>query len=574
MLRQKPNRGTVGAQKFTGIDLGNESVKCVVVSGAKGSIRVESCHTENIKAGEGIEWRDAVSAVLTKWRKEKIIGDTPVCINTPAHDTIIRALKVDADTSAADLQNEINEQLPFDLEVIEYSDAVVGEKDGQNQIIVVAAKKTVVAEVMDICKEAGVAVDAINAASVAGGNILLHAGGSKVTTPTAILDLGHAASSLTVVDGSKLWVRSLPVTGKAIVEALAKELDITDTAARETLLSKVQLAGAANDADTATGSVRKTLTRLVMEITRSLTFYRAQFGGNKPEKIAVTGDYSGIPGLVNFLEERAKTPTEMLDVFAGIEAAPESDAQLYIAALGLALQNAGFAEYALTLVPRNVLAQRTLNKKKPWLVISVFLLAAAMATLFVTAKMKVKEAQAENNEVYTKLEKVQKFDKELDSFQTKLNAELQVNKGLQQVLWERDLYTYVLEEIAQRIPSNMWLSGIQNITFGNIYDSEVATADSDSGFSYMMIEDEKVLGRTVRIFVKGGYYGEWQKSMEQIIKELTTIPGIAKVEQEGLTQFKKYSTMNLALDLDIDRNGVADLKDIKNVYMPQRSSRR
>lgn len=571
----------MGAQTFTGIDLGSESIKCVVISGTKGKMRVESCHTEklNVTQGEGgSNWHDAASAVLTQWRKDNIIGDAPVCINAPAHDTLIRALKVNADISEQELQNVINEQLPFDLEIIEYDDAIVGETDGQNQIIVTAAKKTIISDVLDICDEAGVAVKSINAASIASGNLLLHAGGGKVEAPTAILDLGCAASSLTIVEREKIWVRSLPINGKAIVDALVKELNTTDVDAHDTLMNKVQLAGAADESDAATASVRKTLTRLVMEITRSLTFYRAQFDGEKPEKITVTGDYSGIPGLVNFLEDRAKTPTDTLNVFAGMEGGTEADAPLYAAAVGLALQNAGAAEYALTLIPRDIQSQRSLNKKKPWVIAAVFILAVAFAGLFVNAKIKTQKVQAENEAVYEQLEKVQKFDKELSGLQSTLNAQLEKDKELQRLLWERDLYSYILEKVAEKLPHStlpgyMWLYGLKNETFGTIYDAEVAMADADSGFGYTMIEDEKVLDRTVRVIIKGGYYGTWQGAMEKIINNLKTIPGIVKVEQKGLTTHKKYTEMDLALDIDIDRNGTADSIDIKNTYMPQGSRR-
>lgn len=566
----------MGTRQFIGIDFGAEALKCVVLSGTANALRVDACHTAKLppfSTESAAEWREAAVTTLTKWRDEIGFGATPVCINPRESETLIRALKVGADASSEEVAQAIDEQLPYSLEEIEYDKATVGEKDDTSQLLVAAAKKETIEDILALCDEAGIAVETITASSVAVGNVLLH---GTCAQPTALLDFGAASCSLTVVDGDKMWVRNIPVTGKSLVDSLVKELSMSEEDARAALQTKVQLQNETDEADQITACVRKALTRLVMEITRSLTFYRTQFGGNKIEKIVLTGGFSLISGMPHFLQERAKIPTELCAAFAGMEGAPEASlANLTVPALGLALQNAGIAPYALTLMPQAIQAQRALDKKKPFVLAAAYLLVAGLAVLFVLARSQATQAREVNEEESARLRRLQSIDRQITEARSSIEAQLEKNRAMERLLIERDMYPRLIQEVAERIPTNMWLSGVQSITFGDVYEREATMTMPGADRAFIPIEDPAVLRRVVRVVFSGGYYGRWTEVERDILRTLTAIPGVARVEQRSLTPYREYVTFELAFDLDIHETGKTDVENITQAHAPQtRDTRR
>ena len=566
----------MATKQVVGIDLGRESLKCAVLAIDKAGVRVESCRTAYVDVpaeADAAAWRAKAQGIIQEWRKEPSIAKATVVVTAPTAHTLMRSLKIPTATLQQQLPIEAKQQLPFPLEELDWDYAVVGTDGDQSQISLAAIKKDITADTLALLAECGVEPAAIDSGSMALGNLLIHAQGGTCAKVTAILSLGATATNLIIVNGTKIWVRTIPVTGASIVTSVAKVLDKPEAEARRTMFSTINVARPDAEADPATKNVQVALNRVVMEITRSLTFYRSQMGGERPEQMLVTGGYSTIPGLPAFLTEKLKMNVTPFAACACVPGGEAIDAHLCGEAVGAALALAGRTACAINLLPKQIQWQQDFDRRKPLVLAAGYALAAAFIILFAVARVRKGAFERAAGTAEERLSTVQQYHSKIEDVRKGVNAQLKEDEGLRQILWERDLYANTLVQLAAILPSNVWLSGVKTVPFKEIYDQE-RTAASEHDMSIAEITDEAVLNRPVRLLVSGGSSGNWSEQMPALQEQVKKIPGLTGFLQRGLKKFKQYSTFDLDVELDWDRNGIADANDIKAAYAAQQPARK
>jgi len=570
----------VADKKVIGIDLGSESLKCIALSISNESVHVTSCQAECLNIAPDADenaWSEAAGKILKKWKSENIITDDALITATSssAH-TLIRALKI----PTADLQQKITEeadkQLPFPIAELDWDYEVVSEADDQSYVTLAATKKELTNKIVSLFSENGINVSALESGALALGNLLIKANDGDCSVPSAILSIGATATNLTVVHGTKIWMRTLPITGESFVSAMCKSLSLSKEDAKKAILSEINLSTPpATDSDSAK-NLRAGITRLVMEITRSLTFYKSQLNEEKPTKLFITGGYSAISGLKEFLKDRLKIEVEPLDVFQKIDGENDNK-QWFGEALGCALAAADLTKYSFNLLPSNIQFQKKLDKKKNLIIVAAYLAVIIFATLFVITKIKSKDVNAKYEQASDALAEAEQFDFKITKIKKEVVAEIKQAEEYRKVLTDRDLYTYLFSEITKVMPSNMWLSGIKSVTFGEIYDLESAETDfGRGGRSVRIEEDDPIRNETVRLVLMGGCYGDeaWTNQKEDLQKSFKSIPGIAGFTEKALSTYKQYSTFEIEVNLDLNENNLSDTKDIKDSFKKGKTKKR
>lgn len=557
----------VGDKNAIGIDIGRESLKCVVVSAQKGAVKVTKCTSVRLDVAadaDAAAWRAAAVKALGELRANKAIPDGPVAVTAPTAHTLIRALKVPTAKLEQQLPEEAKQQLPFPLEELDWDAVTVGSEGEQSYISLAAVKKDITADLLAMLAESGITADRIESGALALANVLLHAGGGSCGTPTAVLALGATAANLTIVDGTKVWMRTLPVAGTALVTGLAKALNVSEAEAREELASKINLAVQAENETDAVKNVRATIMRLVMEITRSLTFYKSQLNGEKPQKLLLAGGYSMIAGLREFLADRLKMPVEMLETFSATSGGDTAHAAWYGEALGCALAAAGVVAYKLNLMPKDIVAQRVLDSKKPFVLAAAAILLLVFAGLYVMTLQEKSKLQQAAQAARMQVDAARGFDQQIAKIEATMRVEDGKSLNLRRVLWERELYPYVLQQFAAIVSSNVWLYGIDTVSFGEVYERERLTSSGRGATRMVLIDDPELLARPVRVIVRGGSYGDgvWTEELPVVERKIKEVPHFVALRQTALTRNKKYAEFDLEIDLDFDRNGTADFTDI------------
>ena len=280
-------------KKIIGIDLGHETLKYVAISVAADKPSIEACRANCLKLADdadGAAWREAAVNVLKSWKSENLISpEDSVYVTAPNDQVLIRTLKIKTSEIKEQLAVEADKQLPLDLKEVDWDSVIVAEENEQSYIALAAVKKQVVLDILSLMAEAGIEPNAIDCGTIAAGNVFINANIENTGAKAAILDIGATASNLTIIDGEKIWMRTFPVTGTALIGSVAKNLNISTAEARKIVNEEINLNSQTEEESAAMKNVRATITRLVMEITRSLTFYKSQLGAEKPVKLLLAG---------------------------------------------------------------------------------------------------------------------------------------------------------------------------------------------------------------------------------------------------------------------------------------------
>lgn len=545
-------------RKIVSVDLGRESLKFVFAEVNKGGAKIVACQTVTLDVANDADdaaWRAAVAETL---KKQAIDKKTEIYAVLPSSQVLARALKVPTAELQQQVAEEAGKNLPLPLEEAEWSYNVVGEAGDQSFVSLQAVKTTVVEEINQVFEDAGLSLAGATSGALNLADLLIAQGNGEVAEPTAVLSIGASSANLVIAEGKKVWMRALPVTGANLVNAVAGE-GVSFDEARKTLLQNVDLGNAEDEKSKA---VAQSLSRLVMEITRSVVNYRTSLSGEKPAKILLTGGYAKVKGLAGYLQDKTKTDVAFLDAFASFEG-EKGDSFAFGEALGAVAALAGSAPYQVNLVPGNLQWQRSFDGKKPLIVAAVALFAVLFGALFILNQGKISSEQAAADEAQAKLEEAQKYDKAIKEIQKDIKSQLAENEVYGRLLWERDVYVHTVSEIAKLMPSNMWLYGVRCYTLGDIAEQSAMNGDSSE---MLVVDDEETAKTIIRVALDCGYYGDWTAAKAEWEEKVKGVTGCAGFTTSSERPWTKYTEIQMVVDIDWNNNKKADFEECKEKY--------
>ena len=309
-----------------------------------------------------------------------------------------------------------------------------------------------------------------------------------------ILDIGGRCSTLIFLDGSRFFVRTIPIAGDTITQQIAREFNISYADAEEMKRKHgyVSLGGAYEESDSEVASavskiVRNVMTRLLGEINRSVNVYRATQKGRKPEKLFLAGGTSILPYTPRFFSEKLRIPVEYLNPFQVVGIGPAVDQQvlsevahLYAETIGLALRRLGTSPVEISLIPDYIRKQNEFRSKRPF-----FLASAIVVLLYFGISLWTLSQQAENiaaksdkfSSDVSKREAIQKRVKDASNKLTAANGEFDEAVEL---LKKRNNLIAFYSLIRTCIPDNVWLTdfSISNAPSNQIKTATNATANN------------------------------------------------------------------------------------------------
>ena len=542
-------------KKVVSIDLGREALKFVFAEVNKTNAKLVACQSVTLDIAHDADdaaWR---AAVLDALKQQKLDKKSEIYVTLPSSQVLTRALKVPTAELQTQIVEEAKKNLPLPIEEAEWGYNSVGESGDQTFVSLLAIKSSVVEDINAIFEEAGLSIAGATSGALNLANLLLTEGKGNVETPTAVLSIGASSTNLVIAEGKKVWMRALPVFGSTLVSALTAGGASYDDA-RKTLLNDVDLSGAEAE------SIKTALSRLVMEITRSVVNYRTSLSGEKPTKILLTGGYSKIKGLDAYLQEKLKTDVAYLDAFSAFEG-EKGDSFAFAESVGALCALCGQSPYSVNLVPANLQWQRSFDGKKPLIIAAVALFAVLFGALFFLNQGKIQKEQAAADEAQETLQKAQKFDKDIKNVQKSIQTQLAENEVYGRLLWEREAYVYTISQLASKMPTNMWLYGVRSFTLGDIAEENALSSNSADMLVINNEEDSKTL---VRVGVDCGYYGNWAEAKPEIEKIVSETVGNVGFKEGRSTTWTKYTELQMVVDLDWNNNDKDDFSEYKEKF--------
>ena len=293
---------------------------------------------------------------------------------------------------------EIEQNIPFPIDEMVCDRAILGDTpNGDKSVMVVAAKVDQVEAITSAVSSAGFSPEIVDVAPLAITNVL------KASRPddecAVLLDIGAKVTSLVIVEGEKIYNRSIPQAGNTITKEIAQILGCTQEEAEQVKRESayVSMGGVTEDEDETLDRIskacRNVMTRIHAEISRSINFYRSQQGGGTPVRLYLTGGSSLLPQTDEFFRDSLQIEVEYLNPFevVGVGKALdgsslESDAVLLSANTGVALHAAGRAAIDINLLPPSIVEARAEAAKVPVVAVAAIALVAGLACWFVGAK--------------------------------------------------------------------------------------------------------------------------------------------------------------------------------------------
>jgi type IV pilus assembly protein PilM len=379
------------APRVLAVDIGAGHVACGVFAvGASGRLVLQQFALEPHSSDPTHESRWAVEIAQSLGAvvaRRKLSGAAAIAV--PGHLALTKFIKtpsVAKEKRSKIIGFEAAENIPYPLEEVVWDHVVVSDDGFDLEVMLAAVKFDAMQALCSAADAAGFPVERATPASLA----LCHAfryNYPNVHDSVIIVNIGARTTSLLFLEGDRFYVRSLPLAGNAVTQAVAEDLRI-DFASAETL--KIQVLSGKSDLPPGSPSraaVQRAatafITKLQLEITRSAVNHRRQSGSSAPVAVYLTGGGSLIEELPAALSERLRLPVERYESLKNVDlssdaraAGAESMAPVLADFVGLATRLVKKDETEASLLPPALTAALAFRKRQP-----MFMAAAALVVL-------------------------------------------------------------------------------------------------------------------------------------------------------------------------------------------------
>lgn len=315
-----------------GLDLGTSAVRAAAVQVGKGQPALRAYGQVPLPAGamssgEIVDPQAVAAAITRLWKQVKL----------PRRDVVVGIANQRAIVRRVDLpfmpEQELRESLPFQAQ--EYIPIPIAEAildlvpleeysgpGGEPMIsaLLVAAQRDMIAEVVNVTDQAGLAVKAIDLQAFAVVRAVFSYSINLDSGAQALVVLGGGLTQVAAVrSGSVRFLRIIPVGGDQFTKVLADRVNLDTQTAEEVkrrvgvaLEGKPQRSGRVEE--DALAVLTEEADSLIEDIRGSLDFFASQPDGAPIERLLIAGNAARLPNLANRMSRMLNLPIEPVKV--------------------------------------------------------------------------------------------------------------------------------------------------------------------------------------------------------------------------------------------------------------------
>jgi type IV pilus assembly protein PilM len=282
----------------------------------------------------------------------------PCATAISGHSVIVKKITMppmNKDEVGEQIPLEAEQHIPFKRDEVDIDHQVVTAKNaqGQMEVILVAAKKEMIADTLQVIREAKLQPVVMDVAAFSVQNAFEAAYGTpSAAAPVALIHVGHAITHVNIVAGGiSVFARDVTVGGAAFTEEIQRRLHLGhDEAEGFKLALHDPLAEGAPAVPAGVAPIiEEVADATAAKLQRSLDFFLASAPEIALSRIYLSGGSVKVDALVRHLTSRAKVPVEILDPFKKTIVDPAKLDQAFVrahavdaaVAVGLALRRAG-----------------------------------------------------------------------------------------------------------------------------------------------------------------------------------------------------------------------------------------
>jgi type IV pilus assembly protein PilM len=305
-----------------GLDIGSRTIKIAEIVDKKTSHILKNFHTINIEPGiieEGaVKDPETVSESIRQIYKEGKLKEKNVAISIGGYSVIVKKINVQSMTEE-ELQGTIHfeaeQYIPFDISDVNLDFQILGESEhnpNQMSVLLVAAKKEMVNEYINLVRMTGLNVHIIDVDAFALQNIFefnYDPGDENI----ALIDIGASKTSLNILkDNASVFMRDVSLGCGQINEKIASLVECSLMEAEE-----IKLGGQSDiiSPEDLNGIVSSVVTDWCTEIKRALDFFYSSFPEDQITKIVLSGGGANIKEFRQLLAVKTSSDVEIINPF-------------------------------------------------------------------------------------------------------------------------------------------------------------------------------------------------------------------------------------------------------------------
>jgi len=466
-----------GPKRVLAIDIGASQLKLGEFVFGRAGMELLSIHQVPLEMDSTSE-ADSTLAIVNALQtviKEKHVRPAPVVMSVTGQSAFLRLVKLPPVKRSKIYQTilyEAQQNVPFPMEEVVWDYQLMGSSETELNVMLVVVKKDIIENLTDCVEAVELEVELVDVAPMALYNAVCYNYG-ELGECTLVIDIGARSTNLVFMETGQFWSRNLPLlgSGNMITQQLMKEFDLPFKEAEELKYAHASVAfgGAYEDySDKVISKVSKTIrgvmTRLHIEVERSINLYRHQQGGHSPTRLLLAGGGSVISRTDEFFKEKMKIEVEYLNPFKNViinDAITEETigqcAHLMGEVVGVGLRHAWSSPLEVNLMPPKILAERSFNRKQPFLIGAAFgvVLLAFLWLLYFSVTTDI--LRSKKMKAAEKVGQLAVVENKLLPIEKKQRIIKQQIMELADFTRQRTCWLEILDNIHSCMPDGMWL---------------------------------------------------------------------------------------------------------------------
>ena len=374
------------------------------------------------------------------------------------------------------VQYEAASQVPFPLDEVEWGFEVMGTADtGELDVMLMALREEVIESLSTVCNDLGIRLSVVDGSPAALRNAFMQ-NYAEVDGCSLLLDIGAKTTNVIFIEGDQFFVRSVNFGANTITQEFCKESGLEWQQAEEykQAYGYVHLTNTEEPADPYQAilvrTARNVMTRIHQQVAQTVQYYRAQQGGQSPQRIYLAGGGASMIYTAEFFMEKFNLPIEFFNPFRNIQVGPEVDRNTLagtahwlgeLAGLGLRATTVGLTEF--NLLPKRERISRQIEKRSPYAIAAIFCAGLIFFVQAAASNSIEKKKKESAGKIEEQLSKYVGTANELASAQSSLSQEQESSKKMERALQSRyfwiNLVNGVQEVLSQVEPGVYIVSG-------------------------------------------------------------------------------------------------------------------
>jgi len=433
-------------------------------------------------------------------QEQRIKKGREVYLSISGQSVFMRFVKlppVDAAQVEQVVRFEAQQNVPFPIDEVTWDYQMMPARSAgssEAEAVIVAIKKEVLESEVMAVERSGLSIKQVDVAPFALLNAFRY---SEVQTDECamIIDMGARSTNLVFVERNSFWIRNVPIAGNQISQAICNEMQEPFIAAE--LLKKgkgfVSLGGVYADPDDVDAArisklIRTTMTKLHVDINRSIAYYRTTLNGAPPKRVFLTGGSSQLPYLDLFIGDKLSLPVAYFNPLRNVTLGPslntaflQQNSCFTAELVGLALRATGSCPAEVTLDAPTLAARAAKKRKQPYYFAALAAWILLFACLGVWYWQQVGVAQAAATEDGGKVATLKPLAPKVVKLKGEEDTQEGLYKTIQSLGEQRDAWAQVLSTLNDKMPAGVWITELIPSWVGENHAEERGDASRAAG---------------------------------------------------------------------------------------------